>query len=177
MLSTGPRLRLLRLLSCVTLVLLFQVTDAKRDLKSACTTCQQITDNFNKVKGTFPDLSFVLFTIFLLISCSNIASVPGTLNGAKCLQLLSDTSLFLSVQTVALFLCFRALTEQQSRTSGEATQPGRRENCPNMRPGERTHPVPSKTTGHPATAELCLPCATHSCWLVHLAQEAYQSFR
>ncbi|XP_038595018.1 cysteine-rich with EGF-like domain protein 2 [Micropterus salmoides] len=47
MLSTGPELRLLRLLSCVTLVLLFQVTDTKRDL-NACSTCRQITDNFNK---------------------------------------------------------------------------------------------------------------------------------
>ena len=54
MLSTAPQLRLLPLLlSCVTLVLLFQVTDAKRDLKSACVTCQQITDNFNKVRGHF----------------------------------------------------------------------------------------------------------------------------
>lgn len=50
MLSTGPELRLLRLLSCVTLVLLFQVNDAKRDLKGACSTCRQITDNFNKVR-------------------------------------------------------------------------------------------------------------------------------
>lgn len=49
MLSTGPELRLLRLLSCLTLVLLCQVTDAKKDLKSACNTCRQITENFNKV--------------------------------------------------------------------------------------------------------------------------------
>uniref|UniRef100_A0A8D3BL32 Cysteine-rich with EGF-like domains 2 n=1 Tax=Scophthalmus maximus TaxID=52904 RepID=A0A8D3BL32_SCOMX len=48
MLSAGTQLRLPRLLSCATLVLLFQVTDAKRDLKSACTTCKQVTDNFNK---------------------------------------------------------------------------------------------------------------------------------
>lgn len=49
MLPTGLELlRLLRLLSCVTLVLVFQVSDAKRDLISACTTCQKITDNFNK---------------------------------------------------------------------------------------------------------------------------------
>ncbi|KAF3859519.1 hypothetical protein F7725_021918 [Dissostichus mawsoni] len=48
MLSTGPQLRLLRLLSCVTLVLLFQVTDSKKDLKSFCSTCRIITDNFNK---------------------------------------------------------------------------------------------------------------------------------
>uniref|UniRef100_A0AAX7TR16 EGF-like domain-containing protein n=1 Tax=Astatotilapia calliptera TaxID=8154 RepID=A0AAX7TR16_ASTCA len=48
MLSTGPELRLLRLLSCLTLVLLCQVTDAKKDLKSACNTCRQITENFNK---------------------------------------------------------------------------------------------------------------------------------
>uniref|UniRef100_A0A3Q0RR00 Cysteine-rich with EGF-like domains 2 n=1 Tax=Amphilophus citrinellus TaxID=61819 RepID=A0A3Q0RR00_AMPCI len=48
MLSTGPDLRLLRLLSCVTLILLSEVTEAKKDLKSACNTCQQITDNFNK---------------------------------------------------------------------------------------------------------------------------------
>uniref|UniRef100_A0A3Q3QG19 protein disulfide-isomerase n=1 Tax=Monopterus albus TaxID=43700 RepID=A0A3Q3QG19_MONAL len=34
MLSTGPELRLMRLLSCLTLALLFQASDAKRDLKS-----------------------------------------------------------------------------------------------------------------------------------------------
>lgn len=49
MLSLGPELRLLQLLSCVILVLLYQVTDAERDLKGACSTCKQITDNFNKV--------------------------------------------------------------------------------------------------------------------------------
>lgn len=49
MLSTGPELQLLRLVSCLTLVLLCQVTDAKKDLKSACNTCRQITENFNKV--------------------------------------------------------------------------------------------------------------------------------
>nr|XP_040031112.1 cysteine-rich with EGF-like domain protein 2 isoform X2 [Gasterosteus aculeatus aculeatus] len=48
MLPNGPQLLLLRLLSCVTLILLFQVTDAKKDFKSTCSTCQQITDNFNK---------------------------------------------------------------------------------------------------------------------------------
>ncbi|XP_069013033.1 cysteine-rich with EGF-like domain protein 2 isoform X1 [Embiotoca jacksoni] len=48
MLSTGPEPRLLRILSCATLFVLLQVTDAKKDLKSACSTCQQITDNFNK---------------------------------------------------------------------------------------------------------------------------------
>ncbi|XP_069556380.1 cysteine-rich with EGF-like domain protein 2 isoform X3 [Brachyistius frenatus] len=48
MLSTGPEPRLLRMLSCATLFVLLQVTDAKKDLKSACSTCQQITDNFNK---------------------------------------------------------------------------------------------------------------------------------
>uniref|UniRef100_A0A8C2XSZ2 Cysteine-rich with EGF-like domains 2 n=1 Tax=Cyclopterus lumpus TaxID=8103 RepID=A0A8C2XSZ2_CYCLU len=48
MLPAGPQLQLLRLLSCVTLVLLLQVTGAKRDFKSACSTCQQVTDNFNR---------------------------------------------------------------------------------------------------------------------------------
>ncbi|XP_056280858.1 cysteine-rich with EGF-like domain protein 2 [Pseudoliparis swirei] len=48
MLPAGPQLQLLRLLSCVTVILLFQVTSAKKDLKSACNTCQQVTDNFNK---------------------------------------------------------------------------------------------------------------------------------
>lgn len=42
------------------------------------------------------------------------------------------------------FLCFRALTEQPSRTLEEATPPGRRENCLNMRQGETVHPVLSK---------------------------------
>ncbi|XP_017280293.1 cysteine-rich with EGF-like domain protein 2 [Kryptolebias marmoratus] len=49
MLSAGPELRLLRFLFCTVLVLLFHANDAKKkDLKSACSTCQQITDNFNK---------------------------------------------------------------------------------------------------------------------------------
>lgn len=49
MLSVGPKLRLLLLLSCIVLVIISQVSDAKRDLKSACSTCREITDNFNKV--------------------------------------------------------------------------------------------------------------------------------
>nr|XP_061814931.1 cysteine-rich with EGF-like domain protein 2 [Nerophis lumbriciformis] len=48
MLSTGPELKLLWLLSCVLLFLLFQLVHSKRDLQSACSTCQQITNNFNK---------------------------------------------------------------------------------------------------------------------------------
>ncbi|KAM9327886.1 cysteine-rich with EGF-like domain protein 2 isoform 2-T2 [Pholidichthys leucotaenia] len=46
MLSSAPVLRLL--LPYFTLILVFQVSVAKRDLKSACSTCQQITDNFEK---------------------------------------------------------------------------------------------------------------------------------
>ncbi|KAM9846031.1 cysteine-rich with EGF-like domain protein 2 isoform 2-T2 [Aulostomus maculatus] len=38
----------LRLLSCVAFVVLCHVTEAEMDLKSACSTCQKITDNFNK---------------------------------------------------------------------------------------------------------------------------------
>uniref|UniRef100_A0A3Q2QDR9 Cysteine-rich with EGF-like domains 2 n=1 Tax=Fundulus heteroclitus TaxID=8078 RepID=A0A3Q2QDR9_FUNHE len=39
----------LQLLACsVLLLLLFQASNAKKDLKSACSTCQQITENFNK---------------------------------------------------------------------------------------------------------------------------------
>lgn len=49
MLTVVSELRLLQLLSYLTIFLLFQLTDAKRDLKSACVTCQQITENFNKV--------------------------------------------------------------------------------------------------------------------------------
>uniref|UniRef100_H3CMS9 Cysteine-rich with EGF-like domains 2 n=1 Tax=Tetraodon nigroviridis TaxID=99883 RepID=H3CMS9_TETNG len=41
-------LRPLQLLSYLTVFLLVTLTDAKRDLKSACLTCQQITENFNK---------------------------------------------------------------------------------------------------------------------------------
>ncbi|XP_024139093.1 cysteine-rich with EGF-like domain protein 2 [Oryzias melastigma] len=46
MLSAGPQQ--LRLLSCVTILLFFHAIVAKKDLKSACSTCRQITDNFNK---------------------------------------------------------------------------------------------------------------------------------
>ncbi|XP_019738575.1 cysteine-rich with EGF-like domain protein 2 [Hippocampus comes] len=46
MLPSSPELRLLGLLSCF--IFIFQVTNAKRDLKSACGTCQRITDNFQK---------------------------------------------------------------------------------------------------------------------------------
>lgn len=49
MLTVVSELRPLQLLSYLTIFLLFQLTDAKRDLKSACVTCQQITENFNKV--------------------------------------------------------------------------------------------------------------------------------
>lgn len=45
--SVGPKLRLL-LLFCVVLVVIFQVSGAKKDLKSACSTCRGITENFNK---------------------------------------------------------------------------------------------------------------------------------
>uniref|UniRef100_A0A8C6KDC1 Cysteine rich with EGF like domains 2 n=1 Tax=Nothobranchius furzeri TaxID=105023 RepID=A0A8C6KDC1_NOTFU len=48
MLSSGSELRLLRLLFCATLILLFQADEAKKDSKSACNTCEQIVDNFNK---------------------------------------------------------------------------------------------------------------------------------
>ncbi|XP_077450442.1 cysteine-rich with EGF-like domain protein 2 [Stigmatopora argus] len=43
---TGLKRRLLGLFSC--LLLLFHVTIAKRDLKTACDTCQKITNNFQK---------------------------------------------------------------------------------------------------------------------------------
>ncbi|XP_074554916.1 cysteine-rich with EGF-like domain protein 2 [Halichoeres trimaculatus] len=45
MLSTAPNLLLC---SFITLSLLSRVTVAKRDLKSACSTCKQITENFEK---------------------------------------------------------------------------------------------------------------------------------
>uniref|UniRef100_A0A8C5HZU2 EGF-like domain-containing protein n=1 Tax=Gouania willdenowi TaxID=441366 RepID=A0A8C5HZU2_GOUWI len=48
MLFAGPKLRLLRLLSSLTLLWLFILTDAKKDLKITCNTCRKITDNFNK---------------------------------------------------------------------------------------------------------------------------------
>ncbi|CAL1568643.1 unnamed protein product [Knipowitschia caucasica] len=48
LLSLGPNLRLLRLLLCITIVLNVQITNGKKNLKSACSTCRQITDNFNK---------------------------------------------------------------------------------------------------------------------------------
>ncbi|KAK7896157.1 hypothetical protein WMY93_021482 [Mugilogobius chulae] len=48
LLSMGLDLRLLRLLFCISLVFNVQAAEAKKDLKSACSTCRQITDNFNK---------------------------------------------------------------------------------------------------------------------------------
>uniref|UniRef100_A0A3P8W072 Cysteine-rich with EGF-like domains 2 n=1 Tax=Cynoglossus semilaevis TaxID=244447 RepID=A0A3P8W072_CYNSE len=48
MLLTGSMLRLIRLLSCLTLVLFLQVCYAKKDSKTSCYTCKQITENFNK---------------------------------------------------------------------------------------------------------------------------------
>lgn len=74
MLSVGPKLRLLLLLSCTTLVILLQVSDAKRDLKTACSTCRQITDNFNKV--TEP-LLILIYHVFLFYRQD--ASVSGCL--------------------------------------------------------------------------------------------------
>lgn len=70
MLPVGPKLRLPLLLSCMLLVILLQVSDAKRDLKSACSTCRQITDNFNKV--TDPLLICYVFLLY----CQD-ASVSG----------------------------------------------------------------------------------------------------
>lgn len=63
MLTVVSELRVLQLLSYLTVILLFQLTDAKRDLKSACLTCQQITENFNKVTEEFHNIP----TAFLLI--------------------------------------------------------------------------------------------------------------
>lgn len=63
MLTVVSELRPLQLLSYFTIILLFQLTDAKRDLKSACLTCQQITDNFNKVTEEIHNIP----TVFLLI--------------------------------------------------------------------------------------------------------------
>lgn len=63
MLTVVSELRPLQLLSYLTVILLFQLTDAKRDLKSACLTCQQITENFNKVTEEFHNIP----TVFLLI--------------------------------------------------------------------------------------------------------------
>ncbi|XP_068163310.1 cysteine-rich with EGF-like domain protein 2 [Antennarius striatus] len=47
MFSTGLQMRLLLLVFCVSL-LLFHNAEAKRDLKSACSVCRKIIDNFNK---------------------------------------------------------------------------------------------------------------------------------
>ncbi|KAM4615065.1 cysteine-rich with EGF-like domain protein 2 [Polymixia lowei] len=48
MLPTDSALRLLCLLSYVSLILFSPCTDAKKDFGSACSTCREITDNFNK---------------------------------------------------------------------------------------------------------------------------------
>lgn len=58
--SVGPKLRLLLLLSCIVLVVISQVSEAKKDLKSACSTCREITENFNKV-SVHLKLSCLLF--------------------------------------------------------------------------------------------------------------------
>lgn len=60
MLSLVSELRPLQLLSYLAIFSLFQLADAKRDLKSACLTCQQITENFNKVTEEFLKASGVL---------------------------------------------------------------------------------------------------------------------
>lgn len=128
MLTVVSELRSLQLLSYLTIFLLFQVTDAKRDLQSACLTCQQITENFNKVTEWFLNVLIVFFLIMHV--CSNL---PFQWIGfCFC----SPLSLFCTFET----LSFRALKEQQNRTLVEATQPGRRENSPNMRPGEMMQP-------------------------------------
>lgn len=143
MLSVRPELRLLLLLSCITLVLLFQVTDAKRDLKSACSTCKQITDNFNKVTASLNiSFPFVFRFIYYICVCFLLPQVlPNAWNGFKFYKTLAPFFLY---KLTMFFLFFRALTEQQSRTLAEATQPGRRENCLNMRRGEMVQPVQSK---------------------------------
>lgn len=146
MLSVGPKLRLLLLLSCMTLVILLQVSDAKRDLKTACSTCRQITDNFDKV--TDPLLIYHVFLFY-----RQDASVSGCL---ECLMML----LYLCFTSDFIF-CLRALKEQQSRTLVEATRPGRRGNCPNMRQGETVQPGQSKlqvTKTQNLVREPCLLC-------------------
>lgn len=128
MLNVVSRLRSLQLLSYLTIFVLFQVTDGKRDLKSACLTCQQISENFNKVTEWFLNISLVFFLIMHV--CSNL---PFQLIG---FWFCPPLSLFCTFET----FFFRALKEQQNRTLVEATQPGRRENSPNMRPGEMMQP-------------------------------------
>lgn len=61
MLTVVSELRPLQLLSYLTIFILFQPIDAKRDLKSACLTCQQITENFNKVTEYFLNISIGFF--------------------------------------------------------------------------------------------------------------------
>lgn len=68
MLTVVLELRPLQLLSCLTIILLLQLTDAKRDLKSLCQTCQQITENFNKVTEEFLDTSIV-FLLIMHVCC------------------------------------------------------------------------------------------------------------
>lgn len=126
MLTVVSELRVLQLLSYLTVILLFQLTDAKRDLKSACLTCQQITENFNKVTEEFHNMP----TAFLLI-VHVCCDLPFELIGFCSPQ---NPPFFLF--SVHLIVFIRALKEQQNRTLVEATRPGRRENCPNMRPGE-----------------------------------------
>ncbi len=90
MLSIGPKLRLLLLLSCVTIILLFHGTDAKKDLKSACSTCRQITDNFNKVRGRFLT-SLFCFCLAIFIYNVSPAALNVTLNAAKYLNAICDS--------------------------------------------------------------------------------------
>lgn len=68
MLTVVTALQLLQLLTYFTIFLLFQRTDAKRDLKSACLTCQQITENFSKVTESFLNMSIVFFLIMHVCS-------------------------------------------------------------------------------------------------------------
>lgn len=56
----------------------------------------------------------------------------------------------MTLSFIFFIFCLRALKEQQSRTLVEATQPGRRGNCPNMRQGE-TAARSLQTTGHKDT--------------------------
>lgn len=136
MLTVVSELRPLQLLSYLTVFLLVTLTDAKRDLKSACLTCQQITENFNKVKESFLNILIAGFCNACLVLSAFFTNRP-----------LLVLTLFPVFCTFESFL-FRALKEQQSRTLAEATRPGRRENSPNMRQGDQMQPA----SGHSAPA-------------------------
>ena len=116
MLSTGPQLRLLQLVSCVALLLLLRGSSAKRDLKSACSTCRQITDDFTKVSER--DHTSVMCCLSCYWRVKPNVGLTLVLNVFKCLQMTRVSSWFVSVPPCLCVFVFQGFDRTAKQNFG-----------------------------------------------------------